>query len=449
MTAATPSPAELAERRLRLAALVPEGALAVVRGAPSPRTSRTFRQTNEFFYVTGLEVPNAYVLVEAASGRTTIYLPRRDEELERGEGRQLAAEDVDRVVEATGADLVRPVDALAGDLGRRLFRRQSPVLCTPLAPAEGRRGSRDVLLGGARRLVDPFCDARSDEDAFAAALRAQFPQLEVRDLSPALDELRSVKGAAELRALREAARLCGVAVLEAMRSTAPGVYEYELAALADFIYVRGGAFGGAYEAIVATGTNAWHGHYHAKQSALAAGELVLMDYAPDYRYYTSDIGRIWPVSGRWEAWQLDLYEFVVRYHRELLARIAPGASAADVLDGARDTMETIVDETTFSKPAYERAAREALAFRGHLSHPVGMAVHDVGEYRDAPFVPGQVFSVDPMVWVPEERLYVRCEDTVAVTTDGLENLTGFVPLDPDAIVRVMAEPGLLQTYLAA
>ena len=102
--------------------------------------------------------------------------------------------------------------------------------------------------------------------------------------------------------------------------------------------------------------------------------------------------------------------------------------------------------TAFSKPAYEQAAREALDFPYHLSHPVGMSVHDVGEYRNRSFVPGHVFSVDPMLWVPEERLYIRCEDTVAVTEDGIENLTGFVPIDPDEIAAVMRAPGILEAF---
>jgi Xaa-Pro aminopeptidase len=75
-----------------------------------------------------------------------------------------------------------------------------------------------------------------------------------------------------------------------------------------------------------------------------------------------------------------------------------------------------------------------------------MSVHDVGEYRSAPFRVGQVFSVDPMLWVPDEQLYIRCEDTIAVTEDGLENLTGFVPIEPEAIEQVIAEAGLLQTF---
>lgn len=441
---ARPTAVELRGRRARLAEAVGTGGVVVIPGAPFPGRSIRFRQTNEFFYATGLEVPGAYVLVDGADGATTVYLPHRDVHRERVEGPGLWAEDEEIVRDLSGADHVKPVADLPAELGRRLFRGRIRVH-TPFAPAEGERESRDALLGGvAAALADPF--RKGHDSGIRATLAAHFPTAEVVDLTPALDEARLVKSESELAAMREAGRLTGIAVIEAMRSTEPGVLEYELAAVADFVFGQGGARGGSYEAIVATGTNAWHGHYVRKDTALATGELVLMDYAPDYRYYTSDIGRMWPVSGRWEPWQRELYGFILTYHRALLSRIRAGVTAEAVLDAARGEMQEVFEAATWSEPEFERAAREALDFRGHLSHPVGMAVHDVGRYGDRPFEPGLVFSVDPMLWVPERNLYVRCEDTIAVTADGHENFTGFVPLDLDAIETEMAQTGLLQLW---
>jgi Xaa-Pro aminopeptidase len=155
---------------------------------------------------------------------------------------------------------------------------------------------------------------------------------------------------------------------------------------------------------------------------------------------------MWPVDGRYSAWQRELYGFVLDYHDELLARIAPGRTPDEVMDGAAEAMRARIDATTYSRPHYRTAIEGALAFRGHLSHPVGMAVHDVGDYRGRPLEPGLVFAVDPMIWVPEDRQYVRVEDTIAVTANGLENLTGFVPRAMDDVERLQAEPGLLQWW---
>jgi Xaa-Pro aminopeptidase len=440
-----PQAAELRARRQRVADAIGAGAVAVIPSAPAPRRSTRFRQTNEFYYLTALEVSGAHLLVDGTSGSTTVYLPRRDEHRERSEGPGLWADDPGPVLDLTGAGAVAPTEDLPAELARRLFRG-SLVVYIPFAPAEGDRQTRDVLLGGtAARLADPFAP-RDHGNELAAVLRSQLPSARLHDLTPVLDELRVVKSESELAAMREAGRLTGLAVIEAMRSTRAGIYEYELSALADFVFLQGGARGGSYEAIVATGKNAWHGHYGRKTSLLADGELVLMDYAPDYAYYTSDIGRMWPVSGRWEPWQLELYGFIVRYHRALLSRLRAGVLADEVLDAAAAEMKDVVESTAWSAPEFERAARGALSFRGHLSHPVGMAVHDVGSYRDRALPEGLVFSVDPMLWVPEQNLYVRCEDTVAVTAEGLENLTGFVPLDPADIEATMEEDGLLQHW---
>jgi Xaa-Pro aminopeptidase len=441
---ARPGAAELRGRRERLAAAVGPGGVALIAGAPAPRRSIRFRQTNEFFYATGLEAAGAYVLIDGADGTTTVYLPHRDPHRERQEGPGLWAEDGELVRDRSGADRVQPVEELPAELARRLFRGRLAVH-TPFAPAEGERETRDVLLGGtATRLSAPF--APPEPQGVHELIGRHFPSAELVDLTPTLDELRLSKSDYELSVLREAGRLTAAATIEAMRSSEPGVFEYELSAVADFVFQQAGARGGSYEAIVATGTNAWHGHYMRKDAVLAEGELVLLDYAPDLDYYTSDIGRMWPVSGRWEPWQLELYGFILRYHRALLARIRPGVTPEAVLDDTRAEMLEVFEATTWSAPDFERAARDALDFRGHLSHPVGMAVHDVGDYRGRPFEPGLVFSVDPMLWVPERNLYVRCEDTVAVTEDGIENLTGLAPLDPDEIEATMAEAGLLQLW---
>ena len=114
---------------------------------------------------------------------------------------------------------------------------------------------------------------------------------------------------------------------------------------------------------------------------------------------------------------------MVEYHKVFLSLLGPGTDDETVRLRAAEIMTEVVDRTTFSKPIYEAAARRALEFPYHLSHPVGMAVHDVGHYRGKTLEPGIVLTVDPQLIIPEERLYVRVEDTVVITEDGIENLT--------------------------
>lgn len=418
----------------------------LVRGARPGPASRRFRQSNDFWYLAPVETPGAYLLLDARSRQTTLYLPHRDPVRERTDGPSPSAEDADAIRAATGVDRVTPIDRMPLELAAAFFRAKRPVY-TPLAPAETESVSRDSALAAAGwSAADPLDDSPTGEGALAAALTRRFPQSEVRDLSPLLDSARLLKSTHEIELMRRAARICGDAVIEAMRSTEPGVYEYELEAVADFVYRQAGARGAGYSAIVAGGANAWHGHYSANDAVLRDGDLVLMDYAPDFAYYTSDIGRMWPVNGRYSERQRELYGFVLAYHGELLARITPGVTPDEILEGAAAAMRAWLDRNGASTPQVRAAFEDAFVFSGHLSHPVGMAVHDVGDYRGRPLEPGLVFSVDPMIWLHEEQVYVRVEDTVAVTDDGVENLTGFVPLALDDVEALMSEPGLLQHW---
>src|SRR3990170_4058739 len=119
-------------------------------------------------------------------------------------------------------------------------------------------------------------------------------------------------------------------------------------------------------------------HYFRNSATLKDGDLVVMDYALDYRYYTSDIGRVWPVNGKYNAWQRELLQFILEYRNAVLARIKPGLTTRQIMDDAKKAMEPVFARTKFSKPTFEKAARTLVDTGGGVfSHTVGLAVHDV------------------------------------------------------------------------
>jgi Xaa-Pro aminopeptidase len=107
-------------------------------------------------------------------------------------------------------------------------------------------------------------------------------------------------------------------------------------------------------------------------------------------------------------------------------------------------MKTYLSTHSFENPAHQKAVEAGIKFRGHFQHPVGMAVHDVGRVHGIPLQAGMVFTIDPMIWIPEERLYVRIEDVAVVTADGVENLSAFVPSKLEDIERTVNEKGLVE-----
>jgi Xaa-Pro aminopeptidase len=270
----------------------------------------------------------------------------------------------------------------------------------------------------------------------------------VRNLNPILDEMRSIKSPREIAMIRRASQIAGLGLMEAMRSTEPGVTEYQLDAAARYVFLLNDARLEGYRSITASGTeNINNMHYFRNTSTLRDGDLVLMDFAPDYRYYTSDIGRVWPVNGRYTAPQRELLQFVLEFHKAVMSRIRPGVTSAQVHDEAKKAMEPVFARTKFSKPIYEQAARTLVENGGGVfSHTVGMAVHDVGSYRGGALKPGQVFSIDPQLRVPQENLYLRFEDTIVVTETGVENFTDFIPMELADMERLVLEKGIVQQH---
>jgi Xaa-Pro aminopeptidase len=392
-----------------------------------------FRQASDFFYCCGVEIIGAMLLMSGADRKTTLYVPHRPADKHPDEV-GLRAEDAEIVKAFTGVDEVCGTEALAGHLGA------ASTVFIPHMPAERLCLTRWTAMGNHRRLSDDLWDGRpAPRQHFIALLKTRFPKIVLRELDPVLDGLRAVKSAREIAVMREAGRLSALAVTEAMRFTRPGMLERQLSALASYIYLAHGAIGEGYQQIVASGRNMQFGHYSRNNAVLQDGDIVLMDSAPDYKCYTSDIGRTWPVSGVYATWQRELYGYIVKYQQTLLGLLRPGLMADDILKTAAERMAGVIASTGFSKKIYEESARRTLEFKGHLSHPVGLSVHDVGPYRHKPLEPGVVLSVDAMMWVPEEQLYIRCEDTVVITADGIENFTAAAPLDPDAIEAVMRE----------
>ncbi|HET7712194.1 MAG TPA: Xaa-Pro peptidase family protein [Thermoanaerobaculia bacterium] len=442
-------PDEFAARRAKVYEAIGPESLALVQGAPSPAGYVRFRQSNEFYYLSGIEVPHAYLLLDGSRKVTALYLPRRNVARERSEGRLLAAEDVEEIKKLSGINHVFALDVLGNHLANYASGSTNRRLFTPFSPSEGLATSRDLAVRAvADAMSDPW-DARPAREAhLISLLRTRFPQFEIRDLSPTLDSLRLIKSELEIALIEKATRLASFAILEAMRSTAPGISEYELDAVAKYVFHRNGAQGEAYYSLIASGPNAIFPHYNAGKRVMREGDFLLFDYAPDVGYYMSDITRMWPVSGKFNAWQRELYGFYLETYRAFLKRIRPGATPEAIIAETAADWDAIFKRTRFSKPEYERAARTFVdQFRTgrSLGHWVGMATHDVG--RDSgPLRAGMVFTIEPQFRVPEEKIYIRLEDLIVIGADSARNVSDFLPMDIDAIERVIAEEGMLQRY---
>ena len=444
------SPEEFKQRRENIYDLIGEDALAIIQSAPKPDSYVKFRQSNQFYYLCGVETWDSYLVLDGSQRRTMIFLPPK----RSVEGHMFGAEDQEHVMKMTGIDSAMPVDYLGQYLARLAYRTSLKSIYTPFFSFEGLTMSRDLaILGDANKADNPWDGRPSRAANFVNLLRSRFPQFEVKNLSPILDDMRLIKSPAEQALIRRATVLSGQAIMECMRSMEPGLYEYEIAALAKFVFLRNGAQGDAYHAIAASGPNMIHPHYNANFRKMEDGDFFILDYAPDFKYYMSDLTRTWPVNGTFNEWQKELYGFYVKCYKAILYAIRPHETASVIIKEAVAEMEKILSETRFSKDVYEKACqgfvarfKRASSYAGsRLGHWVGLSTHDVGS-DSGPLRPGMVFTIEPALRVPEENIYIRCEDLIIIQDDRAEIASDFLPLEIDEIENLMEKEGLLQRY---
>ena len=411
---AGPVPVEyLAARRAELLKRMGNG-VAVIRSSEKrsiegdyPQDS-DYREHNDFFYLTGLETPSSWLVLiarDTLSPQVYLYLPARDSMAERWTGERLGPG-----AEATALTGIE--DTRAADLAERQIR--------------GVVRSR-TLQGGTLYLL---LGKEAESDTFFQQL-ALGTGAGVTDLRPTLAAMRLVKDADEMRRMRMAAEISAKGHVAAMRVTRPGAWEYQLEGAAEGTFRSLGAERLAYPSIVGTGINATTLHYDRSRSQLQAGELVVMDMGAEYGFYAADITRTIPASGRFSPRQLQIYDLVLATQQAALDSIKPGMTLGRLGQIAREYMKE------HSGDLCAPGTCDRYFIHG-LSHWLGMDVHDVGSYM-TPLAPNMVFTVEPGIYIPEERLGVRIEDDVVVTATGYELLSGGAPRTAAEVEKVMKQ----------
>lgn len=257
------------------------------------------------------------------------------------------------------------------------------------------------------------------------------PQLELQPLNALLDEMRWIKSPYEIALIKKSSEIAAEGMNEAIKGTRPGMYEYEIEAAARFVYTKRGARGDAFSPIVASGRNTMTLHYSGNNSEMIEGDIVYMDYGADYHYYTSDITRTWPVSGRFTPEQEKMYRCILDARDAIIAAMKPGVTLAQL----RDIAERVYTKHGFGK--------EFQALGRYIGHTVGISVHDVEPAdRNRPLVAGVVFNVEPLLEIQEQKIHMRLEDTVLITPNGALNMTAAAPAGIDEIYALIRKKPL-------
>ncbi len=442
-------PDEFAARRVHVADTIGD-AVAIVLGTSEPPGEMPFRQNSQFFYLTGVAEPRAAVIIDGRAKTTTLFLLPKNDRREQSMFGPALSPGPDAVRETGIAD-IQPRDAFGPALEKILAEHRA--VFTPFAAEVlGSQSQGDPTRMWTANKRDPWDGRDSREQSFIAKLKSSTPDLDVKDLDPIVNALRAVKSPREVDVIREATRIAGLGIMEAMRDAKPGMHEYELQADAEFVFKKNGALGGSYFALIATGPNTYYTHYNKNTAVLKAGDLVQFDYAPDFKYYQSDVTRVFPANGKFTPRQREYYGIYLKLYQALMSSIQVHMTPKDVAAEAVKKMDAIMATYRFTDPAIKVAATTFVEtyrnFRGGgLGHNVGLEVHDVGGLQAPTFEPGRIFTIEPEMRLEDEHQGVRLEDMILITDRGYENLSAFVPIEIADIEKLMAEPGLSDAQL--
>jgi Xaa-Pro aminopeptidase len=434
-------PEEYAARRARVFARIGDGA-AVLQGTTERPGEQPLRQSNQFHYLCGVVEPRAILVLDGRTKRTTLFLQPRSERRETmmfGPGLFPG----DEAAKATGIDAVLPREDFAKFVAD--FAKDGRAIYTPYRPEVlGSASASDPAALARNTKNDPWDGRISREEAFIAKLKQASPSSEIGNLDPILDELRGTKSPREIAIIREATRIAGLGIIDAMRKAKPGMHEYELQAYAEFEFKKYGSYGAAYFALIATGKNTFYSHYHKNTAVLEDGDLVQFDYAPDYKNYTSDVTRVFPVNGKFTPRQREFYSIYLKLYQALMTSIEVHKTPADVIKNAVVKMDAILASFPFTD---EKIKKAAVVFvdryrnsrpNASLGHTVGMEVHDVRN-PTATLEPGQLFTIEPAMTIADEHVGIRLEDMILITEKGYENLSAFVPIEIADIEKTVAQ----------
>jgi len=416
--------AEFAARRAKLFEQIADG-LAVVLAADPHVQPVKFRQSPDFYYLTGIEEPGAVLLLVGKTKESYVFARPQESWEVSVEGPGLL--NVEKASEAYGLTRVGPLAEFA-----QAFNAASSgakKLYVPLSPPDALQFARFELTGQDRKIAsNPLYSYTPTYVQAVARLKEMQPTLTPADVNRLIDDLRFVKTPYEQERVRKSAAIAAEAMSAAMRGTHPGEYEYEVEAAARFVQTRRGARGDAFTPIVASGPNTITWHYERNDRQMRAGEVVLMDYGADFDYYTSDITRTWPVSGAFTPEQEKMYRCILEARAAIIAAMKPGVTLGRLQD---------VAEEVYKKHGFRQQFMELGRYVGHF---VGMSVHDVGSMMPTVALkPGVVFNVEPLIEFRAKQIHMRLEDTVLVTETGAENLTAAAPAEVEAVYALVKQ----------
>jgi len=390
--------------------------------------SYEYRQDSDFYYLTGHTAPNSLVLIsktdiikvkpEAKPLNELLLIPDKNPQMETWTGKMLGFDE---------ARTLYKFNEVAS------IRKQNDILTEVLKDVS------NVYVNASIR------SRRRTENSFVTYLEnlknEASLQFSIKSVSQFINQLRAIKSKAEIEIMRKSIDITALAFKEAAKSAEPEMHEYELEAVIEYVYKKSGAERCGFPSIVGSGENSCILHYEKNNAKIEDGDLILFDIGAEYKMYSADISRTIPANGTFTDRQKQIYQIVLKANEETIKAIKPGVPY-NILDqtSIRVIAEGLHAIGLIDDPSDTRAARK-YTLHG-VSHPLGLDTHDVFSRNSRELKPGMVLTVEPGIYIPEEKIGIRIEDDVLVTDTGYEVLSKSAPKTVKEIENLMKGKGL-------
>jgi Xaa-Pro aminopeptidase len=395
---------EYAARRSRLVKSL-KGAIGLIHsGNLGNSLHETYRPNPNFLYLTGLSnEPGALLFLDSSnqveSKQVQLFLKPRDPEIEVWDGYRSGINQELR--QATGIETIFRI----GSLDRYL---------TPAAVRCKRLACLQTFSGCSQPVSSDF--------ALFKKVAERIPGVVIEDHSQTLAKMRSRKSSHEIKVIRKAIEITSRGFSRVLEQLAPGMNEFDVQETLEHAYKIHGARGVGYNTIAGSGLNSTVLHYQANDAVLQPEELICIDSGAAFQGYCADVTRTFPVSGKFTKRQKEIYEIVLEAELAAIRKVRPGVTFAQLDQAARG----VICKAGFAD-----------AFMHGIGHHLGLEVHDITP--DEPLKEGAVITIEPGVYLPDEKIGIRIEDDILVTRTGSKNLSEKIPKTVLKIERIMKQ----------
>ena len=421
------SAATYREHRARFRQQMEKGGLAIFHSNDVMPTSADghlpFKQATDILHLTGIDQEETVLLIFPdavdAKDREILFVRETNEHIAIWEGAKFTQKEA---TDLSGIATVLWTSAYEATVKRLMPQAEKLYL-----------NSNEHLRQGN--------EVETREERLNKVLRERYPLHELKRSAPIMHRIRSVKTAEEVAQMRKAVAITGKAFQRVCGFLKPGVKEYEIEAEITHEFLRNGSRGHAYTPIIASGYSACVLHYITNDQVCQDGDVILMDFGCEYGGYASDLTRCLPVNGRFTDRQRAVYNAVLRVKNEATSLLRPGTILAEYHKEVGRIMESeliglgLLDKTDVKHQDPEKPLYKKYFMHG-TSHFLGLDVHDVGLWNQ-PIAEGMVFTVEPGIYLREEKLGIRLENDVLVTSGAPDDLFKDIPVEAEAVEELM------------